>query len=101
MASQSKARQEIRQAKLKDVLAIGELVRRAYDDLPAYTQGEIRGQINNYPEGCFVALFDGAVVGYCASIRGWTPKVTALALRGKRKTWLANSHRPRSSLTRW
>ena len=69
MASRSTARLEIRQAKLKDVRAIGELVRRAYDDLPAYTQGEIRGQINNYPEGCFVALFDGAVVGYCASMR--------------------------------
>ncbi|PLK24872.1 carbon-nitrogen hydrolase [Porphyrobacter sp. TH134] len=69
MASRSTARLEIRQAKLKDVRAIGDLVRRAYDDLPAYTQGEIRGQINNYPEGCFVALFDGAVVGYCASMR--------------------------------
>ncbi len=69
MASRSKARLEIRPAKLKDVRAIGELVRRAYDDLPAYTQGEIRGQINNYPEGCFVALFDGEVVGYCASMR--------------------------------
>jgi predicted amidohydrolase/GNAT superfamily N-acetyltransferase len=69
MASRSKARLEIRQAKLKDVRAIGDLVRRAYDDLPAYTQGEIRGQINNYAEGCFVALFDGAVVGYCASMR--------------------------------
>jgi predicted amidohydrolase/ribosomal protein S18 acetylase RimI-like enzyme len=69
MASRSTARLEVRQAKLKDVQAIGDLVRRAYDDLPAYTQGEIRGQINNYPEGCFVALFDGAVVGYCASMR--------------------------------
>ncbi|MBA4010036.1 MAG: carbon-nitrogen hydrolase [Erythrobacter sp.] len=69
MASRSTARLEIRQAKLRDVRAIGDLVRRAYDDLPAYTQGEIRGQINNYPDGCFVALFDGAVVGYCASMR--------------------------------
>jgi len=69
LASRSKARLEIRQAKLKDVRAIGELVRRAYDDLPAYTQGEIRGQINNYPEGCFVAKLDGEVVGYCASMR--------------------------------
>ena len=69
MASRSKARLEIRQAKLKDVRAIGDLVRGAYDDLPAYTQGEIRGQINNYPEGCFVAKLDGEVVGYCASMR--------------------------------
>ena len=64
-----KARLEVRQARLKDVRAIGDLVRRAYDDLPAYTQGEIRGQINNYPEGCFVAKLDGTIVGYCASMR--------------------------------
>nr|WP_255574019.1 bifunctional GNAT family N-acetyltransferase/carbon-nitrogen hydrolase family protein [Erythrobacter sp. SCSIO 43205] len=37
--------------------------------MPAYTQGEIRGQINNYPEGCFVAQLDGKIVGYCASMR--------------------------------
>ncbi len=69
MASGSKARLEVRQAKLKDVRAIGDLVRRAYHDLPAYTQGEIRGQLNNYPEGCFVARLDGEIVGYCASMR--------------------------------
>lgn len=69
MASGSKARLEVRQAKLKDVRAIGDLVRRAYADLPAYTQGEIRGQINNYPDGCFVAKLDGQIVGYCASMR--------------------------------
>ncbi|WP_375290453.1 GNAT family N-acetyltransferase [Qipengyuania sp.] len=48
---------------------IADLVRRAYDDLPAYTQGEIRGQLNNYPEGCFIAKLDGLIVGYCASMR--------------------------------
>ena len=63
------ARLEIRQAKLRDVKAIGDLVSRAYDDLPAYTLGEIRGQINNYPDGCFIAKLDGALVGYCASMR--------------------------------
>ena len=65
----TRARLEIRQAKLKDVRAIGDLVRRAYADLPAYTQGEIRGQINNYAEGCFVAVLDGKIVGYCATMR--------------------------------
>ena len=69
MAGGSKARLEVRQAKLKDVRAIGDLVRRAYADLPAYTQGEIRGQINNYSQGCFVAVLDGKIVGYCASMR--------------------------------
>jgi len=65
----SKARLEVRQAKLSDVRAIADLVRRAYDDLPAYTHGEIRGQINNYRSGCFVAKLDGKLVGYCASMR--------------------------------
>ena len=70
MASSSRrARLEIRQAKLKDVRAIGSLVRRAYAELPAYTQGEIRGQINNYPDGCFIAKLDGEIVGYCATMR--------------------------------
>ncbi|MGI8943989.1 MAG: GNAT family N-acetyltransferase [Qipengyuania sp.] len=69
MATRSKARLEIRQAESSDVRAIADLVRRAYDDLPAYTHGEIRGQLNNYPRGCFVAKLDGKLVGYCASMR--------------------------------
>lgn len=65
----SEPRLEIRQARPKDAREIADLVRRAYDDLPAYTLGELRGQLNNYPEGCFVAKLDGRVVGYCASMR--------------------------------
>ena len=67
--AKTKARLEVRQAKLKDVRAIAELVRRAYVDLPPYTLGEIRGQLNNYSDGCFVAKLDGEIVGYCASMR--------------------------------
>ncbi|WJY18012.1 GNAT family N-acetyltransferase [Alteriqipengyuania flavescens] len=65
----TQARLEVRQAKLGDVRAIADLVRRAYEELPAYTHGEIRGQINNYAEGCFVAKLDGKLVGYCATMR--------------------------------
>ncbi|KPM18158.1 GNAT family N-acetyltransferase [Citromicrobium bathyomarinum] len=65
----TKARLEVRQAKLKDVPDIAELVRRAYVDLPPYKLGEIRGQLNNYRQGCFVAKLDGVIVGYCASMR--------------------------------
>lgn len=68
-SERSKARLEVRNARPGDVRAIADLVRRAYDDLPAYTHGEIRGQINNYPDGCFVARLDGKVVGYCATMR--------------------------------
>jgi predicted amidohydrolase/ribosomal protein S18 acetylase RimI-like enzyme len=63
------ARLEVRQAKPSDVSAIAALIRRAYTDLPPYTYGEIRGQMNNYAEGCFVAKLDGKLVGYCASMR--------------------------------
>ncbi|AKM09655.1 bifunctional GNAT family N-acetyltransferase/carbon-nitrogen hydrolase family protein [Croceicoccus naphthovorans] len=65
----SKARLEVRQAKATDVSAIAALIRRVYIDLPPYTFGEIRGQLNNYPEGCFIAKLDGKLVGYCASMR--------------------------------
>ena len=68
-AAPSKARLELRQAQPGDASRIAALVRRAYDDLPAYSLGEIRGQLNNFPEGCFVAILDGTLVGYCASMR--------------------------------
>lgn len=68
-AAPSKARLELRQAQPGDASRIAALVRRAYDDLPAYSLGEIRGQLNNFPEGCFVAILDGKLVGYCASMR--------------------------------
>ena len=51
-------RLEVRHARAKDIPGIAALVRRVYNDMPAYTHGEIRGQINNFREGCFVALLD-------------------------------------------
>ncbi|MFN3510486.1 MAG: GNAT family N-acetyltransferase, partial [Tsuneonella troitsensis] len=62
-------RLEVRNARAKDIPGIAALVRRVYDDMPAYTHGEIRGQINNFPQGCFVALLDEKVVGYCATMQ--------------------------------
>lgn len=62
-------RLEVRHALMKDVRGIAALVRRVYDDMPAYTHGEIRGQINNFPAGCFVALLDEKIVGYCATMQ--------------------------------
>ena len=62
-------RLEVRNARARDIPGIAALVRRVYDDMPAYTHGEIRGQINNFREGCFVALLDEEVVGYCATMQ--------------------------------
>ena len=55
-------RLEVRNAMIKDIPGIAHLVRRVYEDMPAYTHGEIRGQINNFKEGCFVALLDVPVM---------------------------------------
>ena len=46
-----------------------EMVERAYDRISGYSRGQVRGQINHFPEGQFVALYDGRIVGYCASMR--------------------------------
>jgi predicted amidohydrolase/GNAT superfamily N-acetyltransferase len=69
MTRQAKARLEVRQAALPDADGIVDLVRRSYDDLPTYSPSEIRAQLHNYAEGCFVAILDDTIVGYCASFR--------------------------------
>ncbi len=57
----------VRRATIKDVKAIAELGRRVYSPNPALTSRMIRGQINNFPEGQFVAEYDGQIVGHCAT----------------------------------
>lgn len=69
VGQKAKARLEIRRATLDDALGIVDLIRRSYQNLPIYSPSEIRAQINNYGEGCFVAVLDGTIVGYCASFR--------------------------------
>ncbi|WP_343347571.1 GNAT family N-acetyltransferase [Sphingomicrobium sp. XHP0239] len=65
----TKARLKVRQARLSDIAGITELAAHAYKDFVPYTASEIRGQLNNYPRGCFVAVLDDRIVGYCASMR--------------------------------
>ncbi|MCM8556742.1 bifunctional GNAT family N-acetyltransferase/carbon-nitrogen hydrolase family protein [Sphingomicrobium sediminis] len=69
MKQKAKARLEVRQASLSDIPGIVDLAARAYKDFVPYTAGEIRGQINNYPRGAFVAVLDDNIVGYCATMR--------------------------------
>lgn len=69
MKDSSKARLEVRQAKRGDISGISKLIERAYPSLPPYKLGELRGQLNNFPEGQFVAILDDKIVGYCASSR--------------------------------
>ncbi|MGQ0589092.1 MAG: nitrilase-related carbon-nitrogen hydrolase [Sphingosinicella sp.] len=64
-----KAKLEVRQAGPGDVDGIVDLVDRAYDRISGYSRGMIRGQVNNFPEGQWVALYDGRISGYSASMR--------------------------------
>lgn len=69
MTTAARKRLEIRNALPSDVRAIQRLIERVYTGMPGYAQATLRGQINNFPEGCFVALYDAKVVGYCATMR--------------------------------
>jgi predicted amidohydrolase/ribosomal protein S18 acetylase RimI-like enzyme len=58
----------VRRATADDVDGIITLVASAYPTMSPYSRGMVRGQINAFPEGVFVATYDDEVVGYCASI---------------------------------
>lgn len=69
MTTKAGKRLEVRVAIPSDVRAILRLIARVYPGLPNYSPATVRGQINNFPDGCFVALYDNKVVGYCATMR--------------------------------
>ena len=63
------ARLKVREAGLEDVPAISKLVERVYPGMPPYPDAMLRGQINAFPEGVWVAELGEDIVGYCATIR--------------------------------
>lgn len=69
MADKSAPRLQIRPAVIPDVPGIIDLIGRVYPGFNNYSEGMVRGQINNFPEGQFVAEYGGEIVGYCASSR--------------------------------
>lgn len=58
----------VRQATMADVPAIIELSRKVYGSL-ACTPDMVRGQITHFPQGQFVAEYEGRIVGHCATFR--------------------------------
>lgn len=60
---------EVRTAKIRDIPAIIKLTQRVYPEEGPYLPGTIRGQINAFPEGQFVAVYDGQIVGYAATLQ--------------------------------
>jgi len=69
MSDQEKPRLEIRNAAPGDVPGIVDLSRRVYADQGPYAAGQVRGQINAFRQGTFVAIYGGEIVGYAASLR--------------------------------
>lgn len=68
-STESKPKLVIRNAEQGDVEGIESLTIKVYTRKLALTEDMIRGQINNFPEGQFVAVYDNLVVGYCATFR--------------------------------
>lgn len=66
--AQPKAKLIIRPAVSADVRAIAALSAKVYGKPDAFTPAELRGQINNFPEGQLVAEYEGKIVGHCASL---------------------------------
>ena len=66
-----RSRLTVRQATLKDIPAIADLSTRVYagSGMHGYSEGSLTGQINNFPQGQFVAVVDEHIVGYCATFR--------------------------------
>ncbi len=68
-AEKATTRLKVREANLEDVPGIGRLVERVYPGMPPYPDAMLRGQINSFPEGVWVATLGEEIVGYCATIR--------------------------------
>lgn len=59
----------VRNAILQDVSGIRALCKKVYTTMEAYSAAMLKGHINHFPEGQFVAEYDRVIVGYCATIR--------------------------------
>ena len=72
MASQSHGLEnrliQLRTATVNDIPGILKLLNRVYGGMEGYKRGAIRGQISNFPEGCFVITYDEEIVAYSASL---------------------------------
>jgi predicted amidohydrolase/ribosomal protein S18 acetylase RimI-like enzyme len=66
MAKLDKVKLQVRLTTYQDIPEMVRLSQKVYPEYSA-TAEELRGQISNFPEGQYVALYDGLVVGYCST----------------------------------
>ncbi|MEZ5947229.1 MAG: hypothetical protein R3C04_10345 [Hyphomonas sp.] len=57
----------VRNAETRDIPGIIDMSERVYGTGMGYGPSEILGQINRFPDGQFVAEYEGRIVGYCAT----------------------------------
>lgn len=67
MSKLEKSRLIVRPALYKDIPALVRLNQKVYKDDQGYTSKHFRGQITMFPEGQFVAEYEGKIVGHCAT----------------------------------
>lgn len=63
----SRSRLIVRRARRTDIDALAELSKRVYAPVAGYSRRMLRAQLNNFPDGQFVAEYDGKIVGHCAT----------------------------------
>ncbi len=65
---ETKPKLVVRPARIADMRAIQELCRQTYpEESQPYTQAQLRGHLQNFPAGQFVAVLNEDVVGYAAT----------------------------------
>ncbi len=69
MTRDSKATLEVRNARATDIDALFALTARIYGEEWGHSADMLRGQQAHFPEGQFVAVHEGKVVGFCATFR--------------------------------
>lgn len=67
--NENKKKLIIRNASISDVKAIQSLTTKVYKNFSPYTLDMLKGQINSFPAGHFVATYGDKIVGYCATIK--------------------------------
>jgi predicted amidohydrolase/GNAT superfamily N-acetyltransferase len=71
-SSESRPKLVVRNAVAEDIPAIRALSRKVYATLGeygVYSAAQLRGHQHQFPEGQFVAVYDGRIVGFCATFR--------------------------------
>ncbi|MFT7576203.1 MAG: putative amidohydrolase/ribosomal protein S18 acetylase RimI-like enzyme [Alphaproteobacteria bacterium] len=65
--ARSRSRLVVRRVKRSDIDGLAELSNRVYEPVPGHSKRSLRAQLNNFPDGQFVAEYDGKIVGHCAT----------------------------------